>query len=103
MPILATLARNAVRVEPGAQVSVALEMLNQGLTVDQLSLEMRGPAAAWATVDPVRLNLMPDRSAAASIVFHPPRTPDMLPGPYPVDVVIRSREHPEASVLDHVP
>jgi len=101
-PLVATLSASAVRVEPGGQASVAVEVLNRGRTVHQLSLEVRGPAAAWSTVDPARLNLMPDTRAVATVLFRPPRTAGMRPDRYPTDVAVISREQAKASVIDRV-
>jgi len=101
-PVVATLSASSVRVEPGGEAGVKVEVLNRGRTVDQLSLQVRGPAAAWASVDPARLNLMPDTSAVATVSFRPPRTSDMRPGRYQADVAVSSREHSDASVVDRV-
>lgn len=100
--VVATLGASSVRVEPGAEASVTIEVLNRGRTVDQLSLEVLGPAADWSSVDPPRHNLMPDMSGATTVVFHPPRTPAVRPGPTLVDIAVRSCERPEASVTERV-
>jgi uncharacterized membrane protein len=101
-PVVATLGASSIRVEPGGQVSVTVEVLNRGRAADQVSLEVRGPTAAWASVEPARLNVAPDTSAVATVNFRPPRTAAMRPDPYPVDVAVFSREHPDASVVDRV-
>ena len=101
-PVVATLGASSVRVEPGGQASVTVEVLNRGRTADRVSLEVRGPTEAWASVEPARLNVAPDTSAVATVSFSPPRTPAMRPGRYPVDVAVTSREHPDASVVSSV-
>ncbi|MFH1474366.1 MAG: hypothetical protein ABIG85_00725, partial [Chloroflexota bacterium] len=101
-PVVSTPSAPSVRVEPGGQASITVEVRNRGRTVDQLRLEVLGPAAAWSTVEPPRLNLMPDTSAVATIAFRPPRTSAVPAGEYPVDVAIRSSQHPDGSVVERV-
>jgi hypothetical protein len=101
-PLVATLSASAVRVEPGGQAAVTIEVLNRDRTPDRVSIEVRGPAAAWASIDPARLNLAPDASATATLLFRPPRTSSMQPGRYQADVIVVSRGHPDAAVADRV-
>ena len=101
-PVVSTLSARSVRVEPGSQASITVEVRNRGRTVDQFALEVLGPAAAWSSVQPPRLNLMPGTSAVATIAFRPPRTPAARAGDNPVDVAIGSSQHPEASVVERV-
>ncbi len=101
-PVVAALSNTCVTVEPAAQASITIDVVNRGRTVDRLSLEIRGPAAAWSSVEPPRLNLMPGSSAAATVVFRPPRSSAVRAGRYQADIVVLSAEHPDAPVMDCV-
>jgi len=101
-PLLVVLSATGLRVEPGGQASLTVEVRNRGRTVDQLVLEVRGPAATWAAFEPARLNLMPDTSAVAVVTFRPARAPIVRAGTYPTEVVVSSSEHPDAAVRNEV-
>jgi uncharacterized membrane protein len=99
-PVVAMLADRRVAVVPGTDVSAALEVHNRGRTVDQLTLEITGPAAAWSTVSPRRLNLLPGTSATATITCRPPRTPASTAGAHAAAVAVRSSEHSDEIVSE---
>ncbi len=101
-PLLATLSASTIRVEPGGQAGVTVDVLNRGRTPDQVSLEVRGPAAAWASVEPARANLVPGASVASMLVFRPPRIASVRPGRYEAEIVVTSREHRDVTTVDRV-
>jgi len=98
--VVATLSATTVKVEPGGQAVLGVEVRNRGRTVDRLTLEVLGPAAAWSAVDPPTLNLLPDMAAKATVTFGPPRSPGVPAGSVPFGLGVRSRERPDASVIE---
>jgi hypothetical protein len=100
--VIASFSVTSLRVEAGGEASLTVEARNRGRTVDQVSIEVRGPAAAWAATTPGRLNLMPDTAGAATITFRPPRSPAARAGEYPTAIAVSSGEHPDAPVLGSV-
>ena len=99
--VVRTTLSNAVQaVDPGSQAVFALEVRNLGPTVDRLTIEVLGDAAAWAEVDPPALNLMPGTSGTAAVRFRPPRNSSVRAGEVSFGVGIRSVEHPGASVVE---
>jgi hypothetical protein len=97
-----SLGANVVRVEPGREVGIAVEVVNRRQTADRAALEIRGPAAAWATIEPARHSLAPGASGESLVRFHPPRASETRPGRYEADIVVVSREHPDARIAERV-
>jgi hypothetical protein len=100
--VVATLRARSLKVDPGAQASLDIEILNRGKIVDQLAAQVLGPVAGWSTVIPPRLNLLPGTSGTVTIAFCPPRTPGVHAGTHLASIVIGSREHPDESVTERV-
>lgn len=98
--IATTLVTPSQTVDPGSQIAFTLAVINRAQTVDQLSVEVLGDAAAWAEVDPPSLNLMPGMSGTATIRFHPPRSPEARTGRVHFGIRVNSSEHPDASVVE---
>src|SRR5437667_2572604 len=61
-----------VRVDPGAESEAEIRVRNTGSIVDRISLQVEGPAARWASVDPPTVNLYPGAEATARLRFSPP-------------------------------
>src|SRR5205085_1351849 len=59
MGATASLSPASVTVEPGRSATCTLRVRNTGTVVDQLTLDVLGDAAAWATVSPPTLSLFP--------------------------------------------
>jgi hypothetical protein len=104
MTVSASLAESSVTVEPGAEETVTVHVLNSGDTVEEVRFEVVGPCAAWAAVDPGTLSLYPGRSGTASLTLRPPRGSEVPAGqtPFGVRVVPTSDKSetvvPEGSV-----
>jgi hypothetical protein len=98
--VLTTLSSGVQTVEPGHQAAFTLEIRNPGSTVDRLTIEVLGVAAAWAEVDPPVLNLMPGTAGTATIRMLPPRTAAVRAGEVSFGIGIRSADHPAASVVE---
>jgi hypothetical protein len=99
--VVATLSAATVKVEPGGLAVLGVEVRNRGRTVDQLTVEVLGAAAAWSSVDPSTLNLLPDMVATATVSFSPPRSSAVRAGAIPFGIGVRSHERPDASVVEH--
>jgi hypothetical protein len=86
-----------LRVVPGNEAAVEVRIRNTGILVDQVDLTVLGEPAAWATLDPPRLNLLPGQDGAARLTFAPPRSSDVAAGDRPYAVRAASREDPDGS------
>jgi hypothetical protein len=95
-----SLSQGVQSVEPGGQVVFTLDVRNVSEVVDELTIELLGDAAAWAEVQPQSLRLMPDTSGVATIRIRPPRGPQVRSGWVNFGVGIRSKEFPDASVVE---
>jgi hypothetical protein len=95
-----SLSQGVQSVEPGGQVVFTLDVRNVSEVVDELTIEVLGDAAAWAEVQPQSLRLMPDTSGVATIRIRPPRGPQVRSGWVNFGVGIRSKEFPDASVVE---
>lgn len=87
----------SLSVAPGAEVTTALLLHNNGSVVDQFTVDIVGTARDWVTVEPSVVNLMPGGEATVTVRFAPPRSADVAADTYPYGVRMRSREHPEDS------
>lgn len=99
-PVAVALSTTRLKVDPGGQASLTVEIRNRGRTVDQLAVEVRDAAAAWCSVDPPSVNLLPDTTRTVTVGFSPPRSPSVPAGAVPFSLAVRSHEHPDADVLE---
>ncbi|MGH8990901.1 MAG: hypothetical protein ACRDYV_03935 [Acidimicrobiia bacterium] len=86
------LSEPEVGVEPGHQVSVDVEIRSTTTVVDQFDLEVLGPAAEWATMEPPALSLFPGTKGTATVTFVVPRTSSVEAGKVPFAVRVASHE-----------
>lgn len=100
MGAIASLGQSALAVEPGGQVVAAVRVRNTGDVVDQFHFEVIGDAAAWTTVDPPVLRLLPDAEEEVQVTFQPPRSADVTTGPVPFAVKVVSQEDPAGTVVE---
>lgn len=94
------LSEAEVVVEPGHEVSVAVEVRSTTAVVDQFELQVLGPAAAWATMDPPALSLFPGAKGSSTVTFAVPRTSSVEAGEVPFAVKVASLEDPERPVVE---
>ncbi|MQA25131.1 MAG: hypothetical protein GEU94_06610 [Micromonosporaceae bacterium] len=80
-------------VAAGEQVQVEVLVRNNGTIVEDLTVMVGGPAAAWATVEHQELSLMPGEEATSHVTFLPPRAPTTPSGPAPFQISAASRVH----------
>lgn len=89
-----TLAETNLAVDPGDTVATTATVYNGGSQVEQFTMAVLGPAAAWATVDPVSLRIFPGASAECSVRLAPPRVAETPAGRVWVAVRASSTLHP---------
>lgn len=100
MGAIAKLDARESSVEPGSQSTLGITVRNKGTVVDQLTLEVLGTPAAWSSVDPPSVSLLPDADASPTIVFRPPRSSSIPAGPMPFGIRVASQEDPAGSVVE---
>ncbi len=89
-----------VEVKPGAEATCSVRIENTGSVVDGILLDVLGDAGEWTSVEPAEVNLLPGASAAAKIVFKPPRASELAPGEVPFGLRAMSREDPDGSKIE---
>lgn len=96
----ASLDRPELAVEPGQEVSAQLRVRNNGSVVDQFTFEGLGAGAAWIDTEPEVLSLFPGAEGTVTVHFHPPRSPNVAPGPTPFGIKVVSGEDPTGSAVE---
>ncbi|HXM56261.1 MAG TPA: hypothetical protein VOB72_12790 [Candidatus Dormibacteraeota bacterium] len=81
-------------VDPGGEAVLHVRVRNQATVVDELRLQVLGPAAEWATLEPTALSLFPGAEGQATVRIRPPRTWSTTAGPVPVGVRAASTVDP---------
>lgn len=99
MRTTATLDSRPVSLQAGAEASVPLHLRNDGDIVEEYWLQVVGPCAAWAEVEPGQVRLYPGEDKTASVKFRPPRSSSVLAGEVPYGVQVIPTEHPEDGVV----
>jgi hypothetical protein len=100
MSTIATLSVAELSVDPGGQATATLRVRNTGSIVDRFDIDIVGPAAGWARVEPAALSLFPGAEGTASIVFAPPRTSVPRAGTLPFGVRVRPAADPRGSTVE---
>ncbi|GAB3425436.1 hypothetical protein [Flindersiella endophytica] len=80
------IATSTVPVDPGGQATVEVTIRNQGTIVEDVGIDVVGPAGAWAQIDNPRIQLYPDAEGMVQITFTPPRESFTASGPMPFQV-----------------
>ena len=99
MTTTASLDTTSLRLEPGSEAVVPLQVRNNGSVVEGYQISVIGAAAAWATVEPAAISLYPGTATTATVVFKPPRSARVPAGPLPFGVRVAPTEHPELTVV----
>ena len=84
MSAVTTLSRADPTVDPGGQAAVTITIRNSGAIVDRFDVDVVGPTAGWARVDPPSLSLFPSVEGSVTITFSPPRASTPRAGRPPV-------------------
>ncbi len=92
MPASVDLVQADLAVQPGEAISTTVRLMNTGRIVDELSLEVLGAAAAYATIAPSQVPLFPGARGEATITFRPPRGTTPAAGTVPFGIRVRSQE-----------
>jgi hypothetical protein len=100
MGATARLSDPAVRAEPGAEEVCPVTVRNTGTVVDEFTFAVLGEAAAWATVEPASLSLLPGAEGSTTVRFRPPRDATTPQGRVPFAVRVASKEDPQGSVVE---
>ncbi|HMC08696.1 MAG TPA: hypothetical protein VKL22_05190 [Actinomycetota bacterium] len=100
MGAAASLNPTTMPVEPGSEAISEIRVRNTGKVVDQFLLGVVGDPAAWASVEPPSLSLLPGDEGVATVRFRPPRSSDVRAGSFPFGVKVVSKEDPEGSVTE---
>ncbi len=90
----------SVPVAPGSIGVCSVRVRNVGTVVDQFTVTILGPAAAWTTVAPPMLSLFPGTEGIVQLQFAPPRTPGVGRGPLAFGVRVEAHEDPEGTVVE---
>ena len=91
------LSAESLEVVPGAEAVCTASVRNTGTVIDQVSVDVVGPAAAWAVVEPPLLNLYPGDVGEVRVHLRPPRASKPLAGPLRYGVRAASLEDPTGS------
>ncbi len=100
MGATARLSDAAVRAEPGAEALCQVTIRNTGTVVDEFSFAVLGEAAAWASVEPASVSLLPGAEGNATVRLRPPRDTTTPQGSIPFAVRVTSKEDPQGSVVE---
>ncbi|WBQ06504.1 COG1470 family protein [Kribbella sp. CA-293567] len=100
MAATVTLSKETLQLVPGESGGCELGITNTGRLVDQFTITLVGVEQDWVTIEPRTLNLMPGATGAVTLTFAPPRSSDVVAGRHTYGVVVRSREDPDASVVE---
>lgn len=85
---------------PGEESRRALQICNSGTVVDRFELAIVGEAKDWVRVEPAVVNVFPDQSVGAELVFTPPRSADLPAGEVTFALQVMSHEDIEGSVVE---
>lgn len=97
--VAASLSAESLAVEPGGEVACDVTVRNTGSIVDGLTVTVEGEAAAWASVEPTTLRLMPGSEGVSTIRFRPPRESTSRAGRASFDVRVSSVDNPSTAAL----
>lgn len=99
MTTSASLDTTSLRLSPGEEAVVPLQVRNNGEIVEGYWVEVLGPTAQWATVEPESFSLYPGATTTATVTFRPPRASGVLAGEQQFGVKVTPTEHPEHAVV----
>jgi len=86
-------------VQPGGEARLPLTITNTGTRVEGYELEVLGPTAPWARVEPPQISVYPQESGAATVAFSPPGGTAVLGGWHPFGVIARSTLDPSFTAI----
>src|SRR4051812_31003195 len=99
MSTTATLDSSSVRLDPGGEAVVPVQISNTGEIVEGYHLEVLGAPAAWTQVEPESISLYPGSTTTAVIAFRPPKSAAVPAGELPFGLRVVPTEHPEEAIV----
>jgi len=99
LPLL-TVGSPRLAVSPGETTELRLRLRNRATVVDELSIEVLGPAALWAVLEPPRLSLFPGSDGEVLVHLRPPRSWATTAGPLAVGFRAASTVDPGRAVVE---
>ena len=99
MSTTATLESTEVRLDPGSEAVVPIQIRNNGTVVEGYELSVIGVPGEWAAIEPPAVSLYPGTTTTATITFRPPRSARTVAGQQRFGVSVLPTEHPELAVV----
>ncbi|MFI8221233.1 hypothetical protein [Streptomyces sp. NPDC085932] len=100
MGAIVLLLEDDVLAIPGEETRRPVQVCNSGTVVDRFELDIVGEARHWIHVEPAEVNVFPDQSVGAELVFTPPRSADIPAGEVTFALRVMSHEDIEGSVVE---
>lgn len=88
-----------LQVRPGDTARTTATVRNTGDLVEQYSLDVLGPAAAWAEVIPASISVVRNGETTVQLLFRPPAGPGTPADTVPFALRCVSRENPSSAAL----
>jgi hypothetical protein len=93
------LTSESVSIAAGGTESFEAIVVNEGSTVDEIAVDVVGPAAAWSTVTPSAVRLFPGDRASVEIRLQPVLGPQLASGRHDFAVRAQSTTSSSSSVV----
>jgi hypothetical protein len=97
MGVSVALSEETLDLVPGDEAVCGVSVRNTGSVIDQITVDVVGPAAAWSVVEPAVLNLYPGDVGEVRVHLRPPRAAQPNAGPVRYGVRASSLEDPRGS------
>ncbi|GIK55930.1 MAG: protein kinase [Chloroflexi bacterium] len=93
-----------VDVTPGGRAEIQIELMNHGPLVDHFELHLSLLPAAWVTLPPEPVQLMPGGTVSLPFTIHPPRHSSATAGrhPYQLEIFSASTRQRVATIKGNV-
>ncbi len=88
------LPQSAVVVDPGAQTTISVVLLNLQTTATTFAIAVKGPPLPWVTVNPTVYELQGNEQHVATIEITPPRVRQSRAGTYSLQLEVTDRQQP---------
>lgn len=97
--LVVQMAPARVAVAAGGTATASAVVRNLGTLVAHAELSLSGSAAAWSTIAPTSLRILPGEQAEATVSLSPPRTGAATAGAHPL--ILEARGAVGAAVIGH--
>lgn len=99
MTTTASLESTELRLDPGSEAVVPLQIRNNGSVVEGYQISVLGVPGEWAVVEPATVSLYPGTTTTATVTFRPPRSARTIAGQQRFGVKVQPTEHPDLTVV----